>query len=167
MSSSLILMREVDMFKRRVREAIKVFCREPTLKRMLVMSSPQSIRTFCHVLKSINHVTKHPSIIRILQRKWKIVFRKFFSLSCKLNHCLSYHCERTKLVTLSSLISSRWVRWSTNVPELTTTLILPCWQTNHGTLPSLLDLCLILASACFWAFAACWASFLTRKISSR
>ena len=33
MSSSLILMREVDVFKRRVSEAAKIFYQDPTLNR--------------------------------------------------------------------------------------------------------------------------------------
>ena len=53
MSSFSILTREEDMFKRRVREAIEIFCRAETL----IASSPQYIETFCHRIHSVNHVT--------------------------------------------------------------------------------------------------------------
>ena len=46
MSSSSILVRKEDMFKRRVREVIKIFCRVPTLKRDAGYEIPRSIGTF-------------------------------------------------------------------------------------------------------------------------
>ena len=61
-SSSSILAREEDKFKRRVREAIEIFCQDPTLNRVYSgPSSPRSIETFCYVIHSVNQVTKHPN----------------------------------------------------------------------------------------------------------
>ena len=46
MSSSSILERKKDMFKRRVREVIEIFCRVPTLNRDAGYEIPRSIGTF-------------------------------------------------------------------------------------------------------------------------
>ena len=60
MSSSLTLMSEEDMFKRKLGRPSKYFVGLQHLTETLVTSSSRSIKTFCHVIHSINHMTKCP-----------------------------------------------------------------------------------------------------------
>ena len=59
MSSSSILATEEDMFERRNRGAIEIFCQRSTEDAGYEL--PRSIKKFCHVVHSTNHVTKRPN----------------------------------------------------------------------------------------------------------
>ena len=58
MSSSLTLMSEEDMFKRKLGRPSKYFVGLQHSTETLVTSSSRSMETFCHMIHSINHMTK-------------------------------------------------------------------------------------------------------------
>ena len=69
------------MSKRRVREAIETFCRVKSLNTDVGYELPRS-RTFCHVIHSINHVTKFQlhHLITIPRLSRKLVYADKFSI---------------------------------------------------------------------------------------
>ena len=62
LSSSSIVERENDTFKRRIKEAIEFHRQAPTMNRDVGYELPAIYRDVCHVIfHQLNHVTKRPT----------------------------------------------------------------------------------------------------------
>ena len=80
------------MFERRVRKAIEIFCRAPTLNCDAVR---KFLALYRDVLSRDSHNAQIHPMTKIERGNRKLGGKGFF-LSCKLNHRLLYHNDRIK-----------------------------------------------------------------------